>query len=45
MYKSMWAYNKDYPVDDHEGCMARVTYESGVASGKVIVVLFWIGPL
>jgi hypothetical protein len=31
MYKSMWAYDNHYPVDDHEECMAHVTYESGVA--------------
>jgi hypothetical protein len=31
MYKCMWAYDNHYPIDDREGCMAHVTYESGVA--------------
>jgi hypothetical protein len=31
MYKCMLAYDNHYPVDDHEGCMAHVTYESRVA--------------
>ncbi len=30
-YKNMWAYGNHYQVDDHEGPMVHVTYDSGMA--------------